>query len=189
MSGTHSATHLRSCPKCSRGLFQSGGCKPGHGEPACPPAASACKEDRCHQAEPRQGRETSQKMPFQQPLHGYMDRASPQQMFRTQHSAVHGGTSKTNHLEKKTANYFLAPPHPPAGIPGLKVTGKGSGGQRVSAKGGSGRSASVKQCSQQGCSCSGKIRRGSAARSARPGQLLGHPQGWPHPTGFSEDGK
>lgn len=58
MSGTHTTTLIRSCPKCSHGLLQGGGCKPGHREPACPPAASACKDDQCHQADPHRGSET-----------------------------------------------------------------------------------------------------------------------------------
>ena len=77
----------------------------------------------------------SQNVPFQQPLCIYTERAPPQQLFKTQHSGLHGGTSKTNHLEKKTANSLqaisLLRRAPPPGIPDLKVTGKDLRGQRA----------------------------------------------------------
>lgn len=55
--------------------------------------------------------------------------APPQQMFGTRHSGLHGETSKTNHLEKKTAKLFASyfPPLPCP--PGVRVTGKDLGGR------------------------------------------------------------
>lgn len=110
-------------------------------------------------------------VPFQQPLPIYPERAPPQQMFKTQHSGSHGGTSKTNHLEKKTANYLQA-------ISLLccvldpKVTGKDWGGQGAPARE---RKECVRECSQQACSCSREIRQGSPAPWHGPG-LARHPQ-------------
>lgn len=152
----HGTTHPKCQPKCSCGV-QGARQGPSGSRTACAPRLS-----------PTGSSGTLPNVPSQQPLPIYPERAPPQQMFRTQHSGSHGGTSNTNHLEKKATNYQTIPLL--CCIPDPKVTGKGW--RRQGAREGE---ECVRECSQAACSCSREMQQGSAAPWHGPG-LAGHPK-------------